>query len=176
MTESPKDAPLPTGAYDEEFTSKLQSLMDAAIEKATLEKFKDGLKSTLDQLIEDHEFWVKEEAGYWLTQHVSDLADRAICSLLEGNEEMMRRYIWCQGYTGRDMEHRIRDSKIAEYGGMELRAKIVEAFPELLKNERILDLESHIRSLIEQNQRLETRCQEYIDRLNTHYRGEGAVR
>ena len=94
------------------------------------------------------------------------MAQGAVEELLAGNVEMMRFYLNCEkrgeaysGWTGRSdgytgptsgLEHSVIHGKLHEYGCLALRKKIVEAFPDLLKDERARDLEDQVQSLIKQ--------------------------
>lgn len=150
---SPTEAPLHEGRRDEKFTKRLHDLMQSTIEQASLDKFRKSLKDALDTLAEEHEWWIKDHLACNLAEYVQQMADRSINAMLNGNESELRRYLTCElGYwNGRDRDHPVIHGRLFEQGGIELRKKLVEQHAELLKSERILDLEDQVRSLVEQN-------------------------
>jgi hypothetical protein len=93
------------------------------------------------------------------------MAQRTVEEMLAGNEEQMRRYLKCesgrwngrsdgdQGW-GRQREahewHSVIHGRLFEQGAVALRKQIVDAHRDLLVNERILDLEDQVRSLVAQ--------------------------
>ena len=107
-----------------------------------------------------------EEAVLWRLQddlhiHLADrvrrCAESAIEAVLNGNEAELRRWLSVDRgqYTGReransDVTHPVIHGKLFETGSLALRKQIVEAHPETLKSERILDLESQVESLVRQ--------------------------
>jgi hypothetical protein len=62
----------------------------------------------------------------------------------------MIRYLGCDGYTGRDRDHSVIHGTLFETGAIALRRKMAEAHTDLIQNERILDLEDQVRSLVNQ--------------------------
>jgi hypothetical protein len=107
------------------------------------------------------------------------MAKRTVEMLLAGNEDQMRRYLHCErGHWngrsdgdsgwGRKREiyewHSVIHGQLFEQGGVAVRKAIVEAHAELLKNERILDLEDQVRSLVEQVNRANTEREKMFER------------
>lgn len=84
--------------------------------------------------------------------------DLCVCLACEGagDEDTMRTRLSCieGNWTGRDREHPVIHGRLFEQGAIALRKQIVDAFPDLLKNERILDLEDQIKSLTSQVNKL----------------------
>jgi hypothetical protein len=134
------------------------------IEKTIAESMpEDKLKGILKNMVGifadilgDLEWRMQTDAAYNLAYFVQREAEHAIEAMLAGNVEQFEKHLTLTGYTGRDRQHSVIRGKLFETGAIELRRKIVDAFPERLKSERILDLEDQIKSLIAEIQRLET--------------------
>jgi hypothetical protein len=130
-----------------------------------------GLKSKVsDALIEAQanlEYWIQSDMANNLAAFVHQMAKEAIEAMLNGDEDTMRRHLHCQRgyYTGRDREHPVIHGKLFETGAIELRKGIVNAHPELLKNERILDLEDQVASLVKQVNDAEQRTESMWQRV-----------
>jgi hypothetical protein len=135
---------------------------------AALRKKMSDLTSTMDEYLT---YEIKNNLAYGLSQHVVDMASRSIEAMLEGNEEQMRNYLGCPpgGYTGRDRDAAVIHGTLFETGALGLRKKLVEAYRDLIGNERILDLESQVKSLVAQNNKLSSQL-EAAQRRFTDYR------
>lgn len=110
-------------------------------------------------LVTNIEYSLKEEMADIIAGHARDLARNAIEAILNGDEKRMRTHLGLEGFNGRtdgynpsgkQKSHPVIHGEFFEQGGIKLRRAIVDAYPDLLKNERILDLEDQIRSLVEQ--------------------------
>ena len=120
---------------------------------------------------DDIMYRLKDEMAPNLVSFVEDMARKTVECLLEGNADQMRRYLSCEkrdndgqyiGWTGRfnpgawgarqhvSDQHPIIHGELFEQGCIRLRRDIVNAHADLLKTERILDLEDQVRSLVEQ--------------------------
>ncbi len=120
---------------------------------------------------DDIMYRLKDDLAPNLVAHVEDMAKNTVDCLLAGNADQMRRYLSCEkrsddgpyiGWTGRfnpgawgarqDIadQHPIIHGKLFEQGCIKLRRDIVNAHADLLKNERILDLEDQVKSLVAQ--------------------------
>lgn len=120
---------------------------------------------------DDIMYRLKDDMAPNLVSFVEDMARKTVECLLEGNADQMRRYLSCEkrgddgqyiGWTGRFNpgawgarqsvvdQHPIIHGELFEQGCIRLRRDIVNAHADLLKNERILDLEDQVRSLVEQ--------------------------
>lgn len=154
--------------YDHEFREKLRELMQAGLPDDVLTRLRKHIKDFQFDLEDQTEAWLKDELAERLSDYVEQMATRAVESMLEGNEAMLRRYLQCErgGYTGRDRDHPVIHGELFEYGGLKARKQIVDAYPELLKNERIQDLEDQVRSLVEQVRKLEARNRQLVEYLN----------
>lgn len=114
---------------------------------------------------------VKDDLAPNLVSFVEDMAKKTVECLLQGNADQMRRYLSCEkrgddgpyiGWTGRfnpgawgarqDIaeQHPIIHGELFEQGCIRLRRDIVNAHADLLKNERIMDLEDQVKSLVAQ--------------------------
>ena len=105
------------------------------------------------------EYFIKESLADCLANYVAEMAGKSINAILEGNEEELRNYLSCADHqwTGRDHNHQVIHRQLFESGALALRKQIVDAYPELLKSERILDLESQLAAVVKENNKLEQR-------------------
>lgn len=151
--------------------SALEDSLSAGFRDETMAKLKKQVKDMFADAESDLEYWIKADIASNLARFAESMAEDAIKAILNGDEDQMRRYLSCKEgmYTGRDREHTVIHGKLFETGAIELRKQIVNAFPELLKNERILDLEDQLRSVASQLlksqsyvQELERRVMEYL--------------
>ena len=108
---------------------------------------------------------VRDLADY-LVGYVEDMAKRTVESILQGNEQQMRRYLSCDvhGYTGRsdwsgakwfaarkiDEAHPVIHGRLHEHSQLALRRDLVNAHRDLIASERIKDLEDQVKSLVAQ--------------------------
>lgn len=151
---------------DEDLIEKL----DEAINQGFTDNVKDNIKRKVNDLLSDIEseldYMLVDRLKEYLSGHVLDMAAKAVISILEGDEERLRDYLSCNpyNYTGRDKDHPVIHGTLFEQGALKLRKNIVDAYPELLKNERILDLESQVTSLVIQVNKEKARAEEYYER------------
>jgi len=150
-----------------ELRQKLEETIDSALTEDVLERVSKKVRDAVSDVVEELDHQLKSDLAYNLAWWVEHMADHAVEAILNGDEEMMRRHLSCQEghYTGRDKDHPVIHCKLFEPGALELRKRIVDAHPELLKNERILDLEDQVKSLVEQVNKAEVRNEELIQRL-----------
>lgn len=143
--------------------------LEAALGAAFTDNAKENLKKKFNDLIYTIDDYVTYEAKDYVVSNLSDhvvrMAEQAIDAILNGDEELLRRCLSAEqnSYNGREHSHEVIRGKLFEYGGVELRKKIVDAYPELLKNERILDLESQVKALVNQVNLLEAAEQKRYD-------------
>lgn len=132
------------------------------------EAFKGIMKKVdaIKESIEDDIMWrLKEDLAPNLSAFVVEMAEKTVHALLEGSDDQMRRYLGCDrnSYTGRMIDspvygrarepyewHSVIHGKLFEYGSMVLRKAIVEAHRDLIADQRILDLEDQVKSLVAQ--------------------------
>ncbi|MCC7340721.1 MAG: hypothetical protein IT170_06520 [Bryobacterales bacterium] len=139
-----------------ELEAKTRQALEAAIGDAlTEDAMKRATKRFQDacsELQTEMEFRLQSDLAYNLCLWVQRMFEDAVKAMLLGDDETMRRHLSCSPnqYSGRDRDHPIIHGKLFETGAIELRKQIVNAHAELLKDERILDLEDQVRSLVKQ--------------------------
>jgi hypothetical protein len=138
---------------------KLSDAIEAGMTEEVMGRVKKKFRDAMEDLEGDLDYGLKERLASNLSDFICSSAERAVEQLLAGNEERMRSYLSAKdgGYTGRDRDHQVIHGKLFETGPIELRRKIVEAHTDLLKNERILDLEDQLKALVAQVNKLESR-------------------
>lgn len=155
---------------DQEFRDRMSSLMDSALSDEVRARLKKKADDLANEFAENVEYWITDHLGYYLAQYVHDHADRAIEFMLAGNEEMFRRYLKCQdgGWNGRDRDHPVIHGRLHEANCIEVRRKLCETFPEVLKSERVLDLEDQVKSLVGQVNKQEAELEALRLRLRNY--------
>ena len=147
-----------------------------------------AVRDVTDRVQSNVEWALKDELAPMLAGWVEGLAASAVEQLLAGNEDQMRRYLGCEkrgedgayiGWTGRydapywgrkrepEEWHPVIHGRLFEQGAVALRKQIVDAHRDLLVNERILDLESQVQSLVAQNNKLERERDEARERYRS---------
>lgn len=171
---------------DKEIRDGLTASLKAAFDEPLSESLKKSVRSIADDLESDLMYRVQDDLAYNLAGWTVDMAARAVEQLLAGNEEQMRRYLSCDkraedggylSYTGRsdgkyfarceqpEKWHPVIHGRLFEQGALELRKKIVDAHRDLLVNERILDLEDQVKSLVAQVNKANTEREEMWQRV-----------
>ncbi len=167
-----------------EITDKLRAALDAGISDDAMKAVKKATDSILDIIDGDLNYRLKDELAPNLVAFVCDMAKRTVEAILAGNEAQMRRYLGCEGGHwngrsdgdsgwGRKREvhewHPIIHGQMFEQGAVALRAQIVAAHADLIRNERILDLEDQVKSLTAQHNKAKAereamweRCRPYL--------------
>jgi len=142
----------------------LQSALTDEMVAGATKKCKDAIAELESEL----ECSIKSDLAYNLSSWTYRMAESAVEAILNGDENAMRRYLSCQDgrYNGRDGEHPVIHGKLFETGAIKLRKQVVDAHPELLKNERILDLEDQVKSLVAQVVKLEAEKRELWERYS----------
>lgn len=159
---------------DKELTEGLTKCIEAAL---TDEAMRGFVKQVRDLSVELEEFlmWsVKDNMAYNLSSWVVDMAERSLEQMLLGNEDQMRRYLSCEkraetgeyiGWTGRDRDHPVIHGRLFETGAVQLRKAVAQANEKLILDERILDLQDQVRSLVEQVNKANAQREEMWQRL-----------
>lgn len=151
---------------DEALTKDLETAIAAGLSEQAMEGFNKQIKN-LSAEFEDSLMWsLKDNLAYNLSAWVADMAERAVEQLLLGNVDQMRRYLSCDkrgpdgeyyGWTGRsdgygsrrdEDWHPVIHGKLSENQTIDLRKRIAQANETLLRDERILDLEDQVKSLV----------------------------
>lgn len=148
---------------DENLITELNKVLEEGLSENTKKTVIKRLEDILCYIEDDIQYDMIERSRYNLSSFVVKMAENAVNSILEGNEKRLKYYLSCNeyNYTGRDRDHSVIHGTLFESGPFELRKKIVEAYPELLKNERIKDLESQVSSLVNQLNALERKRNEF---------------
>ena len=146
------------------FRSAIEEQVDQALTEDALAGVRKRISDVFSDLQSDFEYHLRNDAAYNLGLFVQQMAEDAIKAMLAGDEDAMRRYLQCEPghYTGRDRDHLVIHNQLFETGAVALRKSIVDAHPEFLKTERILDLEDQVASLVKQVNRLNARCEELL--------------
>ena len=148
---------------DEQLRDDLTATLQAGITDEALKAIKKAADDIATRIQEDVEWRIKDELSGQLSCYVADMASRAVTALLDGNWQMMRRYLTCEqgGWNGRsdgasyapkdtEQQHPVIHGELFEADCIALRRKIAEAHRDLLTSERILDLEDQVKSLVAQ--------------------------
>lgn len=147
-----------------------------------VKKFRDTMQDLEDDLL----YRLKDDLANHLAAYAAQMASHAVEMILEGNEDQMRRYLSCEkrgedgeyiGWTGRsdssyfgrqreDHEwHSVIHGSLFEQGAVALRKKMVDAHRDLLVNERVLDLEDQVKSLVAQVNKANAEKEEMWERI-----------
>lgn len=155
----------PTG-YDIRW--KMAEVLEQGFTDQAVAALRKKVSEITNDIETDLDYRLKENMSANLAGWITDMAECAVSELLKGNDERMRSYLSAREgyYTGRDRDHQVIHGRLFETGAIELRKQIVDAHAELLKSERVLDLEDQVRSLVSQVNKLEARNRELVDRLN----------
>jgi hypothetical protein len=130
-------------------------LLNGELPEQPLEKIRKQVRDVVSEIDEWLTYSAQENLASNLSFFVQDMAEKSVEALLAGDDAQMRRHLTCrQGYwNGREKEHSVIHGRLFEAHCFVLRKQIVDAHADMLKSERILDLESQVSSLVEQNNR-----------------------
>lgn len=146
-------------AATEAFSDALEDGKRHDAEDPRWERVQKMLKDAATEFEETLLWRLREDMPGHLAAVARDAAAKAIEAVLNGDEQELRRWLSCDSgaYTGRAGEgyyarsqieaHPIIHGKLFEQGAVLLRKRIVDAHAELLKTERILDLEDQLASV-----------------------------
>ena len=125
-----------------------QEITDDAM-KPIMKKVRDVADDFMEHVRYDVQEYLAENLSDWVGQY----ANNVIQAFLAGNEAELRRHLKLDkgGWTGRDHTHSVIHGKLFEPEAMKIRRQIFEQFADLLKDERILDLESQLAAVIADN-------------------------
>jgi len=147
---------------NEDLKTQLLKTLEAGLTEDGLKRMKKHVQSFLDEIESDIEYRMKDDLAPMLAGYVSDMVTRTIDAILKGNESEIRRYLHCEergfhgrstdAYADRDIarQHPIIHAKLRENSCVALRHMIVDAHRDLITNERIIDLEDQVKSLVAQ--------------------------
>lgn len=167
----PLEKPEPT--LDEQqkaIKDKVAAAVEAGFDDRIIAQINKKLHDAYCDIQGSIEWELKSDIASNLASHISDYAQRTVEAILAGNEGETRRYLQCTlgpyNYNGRDRD--LAWPYGIEPGPIELRRKLVEAFAELLKTERILDLEAIIKSREKQIADLHGQVAKLKERLQSY--------
>lgn len=136
---------------------------------------KEQIKSVVEQLVEDEFDRLQQYGDEYISQVAADRAERFLERVLKGDDDAAMallgdkhggsRYRQMGCDNGKPWANLIH-GRLFESGGIELRRQIVEAHAELLRNERIADLESVVEGLTQQVRELAADLERCSDRLS----------
>ena len=113
--------------------------------------FRGDLVAICERLKERVYQEVIKKASGDLAAFVTKMVHDAMLAILKGDDKSLRYHLSCQN---RADWHAVVNGSLLELPATELRRKIVEVHGDVLVSERILDLESQVKSLTEQVARL----------------------
>lgn len=150
----------------EAFSDALEDGKRSDFEDKRWERVQKMLKDAATEFEETLLWRLREDMPSHLASVARDAAGRAIEAVLAGDEQELRRWLSCdsgaytgragEGYYARSQEdaHPIIHGKLFEQGALALRKRIVDGHADLLKTERILDLEDQLASVVLQFNKL----------------------
>ena len=146
-----------------------EEAIDNGVTDEALARAKKRLADVWDEFHSDFEERVKQYLSYNLAAWAQEMADKAIEALLRGDVEEMMRRLHCADnqWTGRDREHMVIHGRLSEHDPMVLRKQVVDAFPQLLKDQRVIDLEDQVASLVKTVNKLEREKEEMWQRVRS---------
>lgn len=149
---------------DEELRNAFEQEITKGLTEKAIEGLQKDLRKVADSFEDDFMWNLKDNLAYNLTSWVADMAERAVEQMLAGNDDQMRRYLSCDkrgedgqyiGWTGRsdgygNPSHSVIHGRLFEQGALALRKQVAQANEALIRDERILDLEDQVKSLVAQ--------------------------
>jgi hypothetical protein len=123
---------------------------------------KKQVKSAVESIVEDEFYRLEDRAAEFLEATAAQRCEQFLERVLQGDENAAGELIGAKRHRYRSMGYdegkpwaSVIHGKIFETDIMTIRRKIVEAHPDLLRNERIADLESIVEGLRAQIIKLE---------------------
>jgi hypothetical protein len=164
---------------DEDLRKAFEQEISKGLTEEATERLQKDLRKVTDSFEDDFMYNLKDNLAYNMTAWVADMAERAVEQMLAGNDDQMRRYLSCDkrgedgqyiGWTGRsdgygNPSHSVIHGRLFEQGALELRKKVAQANEALIRDERILDLEDQVRSLVEQVNKANAEKERVLERL-----------
>lgn len=157
----------------------IQSAIQNAINDESVKPLTKKVRDLADDIVESVEWSIKDYLASNLAYHVKEMAGRAVQAMLDGNENEMVR--WLNGdssYTGRSPgamgdkpvhdQHPVIHGKLFERGAVAIRRRLVEAHRDIIADQRMLDLEDQVRSLVEQNNIMRRERDDALERLRAY--------
>lgn len=149
---------------NKDLVNKLNDILEQGISKDALKAVTKSADEIIERITDNVLYNLKDNLASELSCYVNEMAEKTVREMLNGNEDQMRHYLGCKnGYwTGRSDSpeygrkreahewHSVIHGKLFEQGSIAIRKAVVDANADLLKNERILDLEDQVKSLVAQ--------------------------
>lgn len=177
-----------TDKIDKEMRDELANILNGGVTDDALKAYNKKLDHLFSEFEEDLMYRLKDGLAHNLACHVADMAENAVEQLLAGNEDQMRRYLSCDkrkdtgeyiGWNGRQdgftmgdrdiaRQHPVIHGSLFEQGCIALRKQIVDAHRDVLVNERILDLEEQVKSLVAQVNKVTAEKEEMWQRVRSY--------
>ena len=149
-----------------ELAEQLRNSISEGLSETAMERARKQVRDLAAELETDLQYAMVERMSDYLTGYVEEMAKRTVESILQGDEQQMRRYLSCDvhGYTGRsdwtgakwfaprkiDEAHPVIHGRLHEHSQLALRRDLVNAHRDLIASERIKDLEDQVKSLVVQ--------------------------
>lgn len=142
-----------------------EALCDGLRKIVESERYKKSKRGFLDDLWDDLQYSIIDQMPDAMQSLVQRMADDAVEAMLKGQPDQVRRYLKLDGWTGRDRDHPVIHGKLHENHVMALRRQVAEANEALLRDERIIDLQDQVQSLVAQVNKLEATNEQLWQRL-----------
>lgn len=164
----------------EELRNKVEQTIEGGLSEKALSAFRNKLEDAISSVHDDLIWSIKDNAAAELAGAAMEMAEKSVRALLSGNENEARRYLGClEGHwTGRSDSPEygrkredyewwpVIHGKLHEGSQADLRRRIVDAHKDLIANQRILDLEDQVMSLVAQVNKLDREKQALFDIVN----------
>lgn len=136
---------------------------------------KDAIRREIEQIIDEEFDRLEEHADEYISGVAADRAERFLARVLEGDDDAAKELLGDTTFSSdryrllgpdatKPWAHLIH-GRLFETGGIQLRRQIAEAHADLIRNERIADLESIVDGLSRQVRELETELDDAHERL-----------
>ncbi len=167
------------GRVTDDLANQLREALAKGIDDDAMKRVKKQVDEICCEIEDDVVYRLQDNLAQMLTAFVVEMAKCTVTSILEGNQREMERYLGCERgtWTGRsdspqwgrkreDHEwHSVIHGELFDQGAVRLRRELVEAHRDLITNQRILDLEDQVRSLVAQVNKVENEKAGLEDRL-----------
>lgn len=124
------------------------ALTEGLEQSAAGDRFRKIVNDAINEVLDSAEYYVRDELGENLAWFVHDCFQRAVEAMLDGNEELFRRHLRVEGhYDAREHLNVWHDGRMFEPKCLEIRRKLVEAYPDLIEQERVKDLGAQLEAV-----------------------------
>jgi len=168
-----------TSELMEPLRAQLETALGDGLTDECMGQIKKQVNDLIYEIESDIDWRVKSELAPNLSAFVVDMAEKAVRAILDGNQAEMERYLGCERghWTGRSDSpeygakrkphewHTVIHGRLFDCGAMAVRRALVEAHRDLIADQRILDLEDQVRSLVAQVNKCEAEKEPLVERL-----------